>query len=533
MPLNLTMASATYNGSGKFSNSLNGGQGSASGVLPNPPLTVEGWFKTGAQTGTRVAVGRVNSLWIGTDTNIAVAKYGSGAGEVTLSSAINVADSTWHHFALVLTTGGAAFYLDGVSVATSSTTPNDAGFTLSGTPLFGVRNFGSAANYPWQGEIDEVAVRNTAQYSSGFTAPVAIFNSADANMVALYHLNGDGVNSSANFTTILPNNAGIAYSPYTWDVTSSRAKTINAGAYFKTLFTGNYCALSFDLTGINTPVPQFSYRVDGFGPWINSPVVSTLELTIPADTVNYQKHFLEVVIKSTTETQPRWSTQSTAVLLTSIALGVGETVSAPDVYPDNAIFYGDSITEGVRTVNATATDDTDRNDAAQGWAFLLGKRLGLEFGIVGFGGTGVAKSSGSGSVPSMQTSYNLLWSGTSRSFSPEPKLIIINNGTNDSGTIISACQNMLNLLLAACPTAKIAVIQPFNGSRASSWLGAIPICNDPARVLYIDTAGFFPASTSSDNLHPYGWINYSSIAPKIYPFLRQMLNPPIPFRRLF
>lgn len=525
MPLNLTMSSATYNASGKFGQSLNGGSGNASGVLPNPPLTVEAWVKAGAQTGTRVATGRVNSLWLGTDSNIAVAKYGAGGTEVSLSSGVNISDSNWHHIALVLTTTGGTFYLDGVNVASSSTTPTAAGFTLGGTTLFGVRNFGSAANYPWQGEVDDVAVRNTAQYTANFTPSASPANDSDANMVAIYHLNGNGTNSSKNYTFIAPDDTAIAYSPYTWNVTSTVAKTINPGAYFKTLFSGNYCALAFDLTGINTPLPQIEYRVDGFGAWISAPVAATVELTIPTDTQNYQKHLLEVVVKSTTETQPRWNTQSTAVVLNNIALGVGETATRPETQADNVIFFGDSITEGVRTVNSTASSDTDRNDATQGWAFKLGQMLGVEFGIVGFGGTGIAKTSGSGSVPSLQVSYNQLWNGQARSFTPEPKLIVINHGTNDSGTIISACTNMLNLLLAACPTAKIAVIQPFNGSRASSWLGAIPACNNPARVQYIDTAGFMQSNTSSDGLHPYGWVNLAVLAPKIYPFLKNMLFP--------
>ena len=41
------------------------------------------------------------------------------------------------------------------------------------------------------------------------------------------------------------------------------------------------------------------------------------------------KHLLEVIVKSTSETIPRWSPQSTAVIFTGLSLEPGGKVSAP------------------------------------------------------------------------------------------------------------------------------------------------------------------------------------------------------------
>jgi lysophospholipase L1-like esterase len=310
--------------------------------------------------------------------------------------------------------------------------------------------------------------------------------------------------------------ANVLFSPYNWDIQASSAKTINAGAYFKAIFGGTTCTLNFDMTGIASPLPQISYRVDRFGAWISVPIAATVVITIPSDTADYANkggHLLEVLVKSMTETQARWSTQATAVKLTGIVLDAGKTLGAPPALPLKAIFYGDSITEGVRTVNMTATNDTDRNDAGQGWSLEVGRILGAEVGNVGFGATGF-NVSGSGSVPALPSSYNYLYSGVARSLASQPDFIVLMEGTNDGSDVTSAATTVLNGLLAATTTSKIIVLRPFNGTAHASQLqAAIAACSAPSRVTYVDTAGWFTTANSSDSLHPYGIENITHIAP--------------------
>lgn len=326
--------------------------------------------------------------------------------------------------------------------------------------------------------------------------------------------------------TIATNNAGILYSPYNWLVTSGSAKTINGGAYFRTLFTGTACTLTFDLSNMVTPASQIEYRIDGYGPWISAVVASTVTLTVPTDTAGYQAHYLEVVVKSTTLIQNRWLSSGTSVMLvlTGIVLDNGSSLIAPQSYNKNILFYGDSITEGFKTVNSTATNDTDTSDSGQGWAFNLGKSLNANFGVVGFSGSGLI-ATGNGNVPVLSSTYNLLWQGQSRTFSPIPDLIIINEGTNDGGNdITTQAKTLLNLLFTACPGSKIVVLLTFKGTHGSEWQNAIATSNMPNLVTYIDTTGFFNSAYSSDALHPFGFTNIATIAPKIGNLVAPILN---------
>lgn len=320
--------------------------------------------------------------------------------------------------------------------------------------------------------------------------------------------------------------ANVLFSPYNWDIQASSAKTVNAGAYFKTIFGGTSCTLNFDMTGVASPLPQISYRVDRFGPWISVPIAASVAITIPADTADYANkpgHLLEVLVKSMTETQNRWSPQSTAVKLTGIVLDAGKTLSAPPALPLKAIFYGDSITEGVRTVNMTAPSDTNRNDAGQSWSLEVGRILGAEVGNVGFGGAGF-NAAGSGSVPSLPNTYGLQYAGVARSFAVSPDVIVLMYGTNDTGDVTANATTVLNGLIAAT-TSKIVVLRPFNGTAHASQLqAAIAACSAPSRCTYVDTAGWFTSANSPDTVHPYGVENITHIAPLAANAIRTVMN---------
>lgn len=333
--------------------------------------------------------------------------------------------------------------------------------------------------------------------------------------------------SAAENNAYIP--SGILFSPYNWKSVSGYAKTINAGAYFKTIFGGTACTLKFDMTGIGAPVPQISYRIDGFGPWITTEVSASVVLTIPAKVADYAAkggHLLEVIVKSTTETQNRWSPQSTAVVLTGVILDTGKSLTAPPSLPLRGLYFGDSITEGVRTVNATDANDTDRNDAAQGWAYQSAKMVGAECGNVGFGGQSYAGSGGGGGVPAIGSSFNFLWSGEARSFSPYPDYIVINEGANDSTTLTTAATAFFNSLISATTrVTKIFVMRPFSGNRASEIVSAIAACSDPSRIIYVDTTGWFTTANAADGLHPYGSENITHIAPLMAAVIRNAVAP--------
>lgn len=307
----------------------------------------------------------------------------------------------------------------------------------------------------------------------------------------------------------------ILFSPLNWNVGTGTAKTINPGAYFRTQFSGTSIALSFDMTGILTPLPQLEYRIDQKA-WAQIDLASTIALTMPSDTTTWAAHMLEVRFKAMTETQLRWATQATAVSLIGVTLDSGKALSLPPKLPLSIVGFGDSITEGCRTLHAAGTPDVASHDAAQSWLAEVAKRMGAEYGNIGFSAQGCLQG-GVGSVPSFPNTWNYLYGTTPRVWTTAPDYIFINQGTNDTGDITSTMTTVLNGMLAATPTTtKIFVMRPYKDTTHTTQLqAAIAACSAPTRCIFLDTAGFFTAANSSDNLHPFGYEEINHIAPQV------------------
>ena len=625
MANNLTLTSASFDTTGqKFgSAALSGGFGIApGGLIASLPLAFEIEFKRSTAPGSlEVIIGQSGLGWIGMTTAGHVQfEFGTNP-PVDFTSAASAADGAWHHAAISATASGFSCYLDGVLVGTSGSAPAGLMFQASGTApgavgYLGVGNHGGSQQFQFGGEVDEAAVWSGNRYPAAFARPTAPYAGSEAGLVALWHLDGNGVDSTAgptisaplvaglmaggtttvsgtfaagaptglsqvldgvtanvgsptittttgsgaaaagtwsyvlttpgagahsiqvngtgpysstgaatNFTTsaaqtttILPANAAIAYSPYTW----AAGKTINPGAYLRLAFTGGSITFNFDLSAQSAPLPQLWISIDGAPPQ-QFTLASTISPSMPATTTGWPKHFVEVVVKSTSNFVSRWSPQAAAVVLTGITLAGGATVSAPAVLPHNVLMYGDSITEGYHTV---ATGDTDGSDAALGWAYALRRLLGAEVGIVGFGGTGLL-SNGQGAVPPIGQSYTQLWSGAARSFSPSPSLVIINEGENDktavAATFQAAFQAFLTALLTSVPGCPVAVLRPFSGAQAAAIQMAIELVGSP-RLHYVDTTGLFDTTLSTDGQHPLGVANLAGIGPGVAGLVAPLLT---------
>ena len=329
-------------------------------------------------------------------------------------------------------------------------------------------------------------------------------------------------------TAVAPNSAGIFYSPYNWTApTTTVASTINAGAYFKTLYTGVNCSLNFGVANQSATYPsEIYYRVDGYEaqtPWVKANVAASVSCSPSANTSNsnYAYHLLEVVVKSTSQNVTRWSASSaSAVNFTGLTLGAAASVVAPSTYPKRCLIYGDSRTEGVRTINQTASNDADQNDVLNTWDWQVAEHLDCEFGIVGFGSQGVV-ATGSGSVPALPSSYALVNAGVGRSFSIAPDLVIEEMGANDSGQTAAAYQSaessFLSGILAATPsTTKVAVLGDFSGYQNAASQAAVA-ASGSGRVSYVDMTGVFTAAYGADtlNLHPTGANDSGLMAPQI------------------
>ena len=327
---------------------------------------------------------------------------------------------------------------------------------------------------------------------------------------------------AAAYTTYTPDNAAISYSPYAWDVTSASASTINSASSFRTLFSGTFLNLTFDVSSMVTPASQLYWKVDN-GPLTPTTISSVIPVTILLNvsaTVPY--HTLEVMVKSTTERANRWFTgpgvNSTRIIFTGLVTD-GDIV--PFLGPTlNVLIYGDSISEGVLTLGGSKPFDTDHNDGSVVYSYAIGRLLGVEMGVIGFGATGLSRG-GSGNVPALGVSWNQLWNGTARVFTPKPDLIVFNEGTNDGNNNITASFiSVLNSLMIACPNTPVAIMLPFNGAQKDNLLAIVAAT---LGTTFVDTTGFYNQSLGGA-LHPTGPNDVARIAPQLAAKLRPILS---------
>lgn len=504
---------------GKFGSCLSSGALGTTANLNSAVGTLEAWVKF-TDPNTHVAVGNsgtgVNGIWIGVSAGHALSGLPATAGP---SGAATINDNQWHHIALTTDGSQARLWVDGVLDASLPYTGTfNLGNGVAGTTAVG--GYGTDASYDFDGLIDEVRISNIVRYTGAFTPPTTAFN-ADANAVALYHLDGSGIDSGAGAgATVIPNDTNIVYSPYNWDVTGARAATINPGAYFRaTLNNATGITLNFDMTGVSAPVPRIKVRVDG-GTWTVYDLAAEVALTMPTDN-SWTVHTVEVVVVATSEFVNRWNPQNAIVNFTGMTCTGSPVTTRPGVKsPINMLILGDSITEGYKTLKNLTTPDG--SDASVGWAYLQRNLLGVEVGVVGFGAQGWLVG-GQGGVPALPAAYTSLWgSGPSRSFTtPAPDVIVINMGENDGTNDTTATvTSFLNALLTAAPSAKIAVMRPFSGAQAAHLQAAIAACSSPGRVTYVDTSGWWTSGDSFDGQHPTGYVDQATLGPKLANALR-------------
>lgn len=332
---------------------------------------------------------------------------------------------------------------------------------------------------------------------------------------------GQGLSSTTG-TLIDASSPNILYSPFNWHVVAGSAKTINAGAYLRTIFGGTSLAITTETRANSSPYSQLWIRVDNQA-WVQYSLAPDNPTLVVASHLENRKHLLEVLVKSTSESLARWYNSQTVVNLTGFFVDYGQELSLPNRRTKNILIYGDSITEGVRAINSTAVNDTDRNDAQGSYAYAISTAFDAEVGIVAFGAAGIT-AYGTGGVPALPSSYDLIYSGVPRSFAaPAPDLVIYLIGSNDPGSITAGLAKVIHGIIGAAPSSKHLVFIPFNNSHASEIAAAVAAIESP-NVTFASTAGFFNPADSSDGMHPYNYSHIGLVAPRMFPVIRGALD---------
>lgn len=266
--------------------------------------------------------------------------------------------------------------------------------------------------------------------------------------------------------------------------------TINQGSefYFKVKNTTTINVNFVPNTALKTPV--FAYSIDG------APMTRQLITAPTLPTVTTGEHIVRIVVEALDEHEDKWNGEK-GVSFRDVTVDIGGVVIG--VLPKNRkiMFFGDSITEGIRVLNMNA--DPDGNSATGAFPFIASSKLNAISYRVGFGASGIT-TGGSGYVPPLlQNIDNMTASKTTPYY--EPDIVVVNIGTNDgkstSSNFITQFNTTLDRLSIKYSGTPIFVILPFNGAKRSE----ITTCvNSRSNIYLIDTAGWGVSTT--DGVHP-------------------------------
>lgn len=197
-PWNMTATGATYGAQEQtgFGQTMSGGTAIVTAGLGSTPsftnYTVDCWFTySGAPGATQVLVGGMGSDYLGI--NSAGKVLGGGSGVVGTTTLVA---GKRYHARLQRGALGSQIYLQNITDATAGAREGtnaaaDTNSVISAT--LAVRNLGGA-NALTVATLDEVAYFQavlTTPSASSYTAPTTPYVGNEANLIALYHLDGD------------------------------------------------------------------------------------------------------------------------------------------------------------------------------------------------------------------------------------------------------------------------------------------------------------------------------------------------------
>lgn len=339
--------------------------------------------------------------------------------------------------------------------------------------------------------------------------------------------------ATASFTASVPpaqiavNDAGLFFSPYNWLLNGSTdARTVNPGAYVKTVFSGTSCVLKVSVASLvsasvaSDDYPVLAYSVDGVA-FVRTKLTSATATVTLATGLADTTHTLELHFAAGISTYDRWTTPDYNLKITGFTLDPSKVVSSPTLLSGRMVVYGDSHAEGVEDIGDGV--DVDNQDALQTFSALIGRALNCEYGIIGFAGQGY-QDTGQGNVPELSNAWNLYWSGQSRLsgglFSPAPDWVVSAHGHNDSGasdgTVQAAVESQIAAWRAAAPSAKIAICVP-PGQQKRSAITAAELAAGDATSYLVDAAedllhgSYLQTPTNSVHLTVRGHARYGAI----------------------
>lgn len=318
-------------------------------------------------------------------------------------------------------------------------------------------------------------------------------------------------------TTIPVNNAAFlaGLPPGDWVTSgSSYVQNSNAGAYFKVNFTGTSFGIAVDVSSmvsqgyVANTYPILKWSVDGgsFTSYQLTPTDTTVTL---ATGLSNSTHSIYVISRAYdgSGSSNRWN-GNMSLKITGLVVDTGKTLAAATLRTGGTMLvFGDSISAGFN-VFGTGNPTPQYQDSDLGYQSILAGMMNVEYADCAFEGQSW-EGSGFMGVPNFPNSWNLILSGVTRTFSPQPNFVMINMGTNGGVNSSFTVYTMLSNLRTACgANCRIFLIIPFDQNGVTnltagfnSWTTANP--GDKSNLFDLGTTGAnVVINNSYDGLHP-------------------------------
>jgi len=381
-----------------------------------------------------------------------------------------------------------------------------------------------------------------ATAAPGNNALYYIVKAYDASGTPLYSWPSNEV-ASFGYLSVAPANAAILYSDGTaqrvWDKRNpARYVSASTGAGFRFFYANSATvALKFDTSALTAggiaanAWPQIGVRFGGHGAWQRFALASTIAVAAPPNAGAYYR-VVEVIIMTIPGGVDRWLTPVAGVVFMGVSVDLGATVVAPPPRAKTMMVYGDSISEGQRTISNTGVDSVD-NDVTLDYSYALGEALDAQVSLVATQGIGVAATFNAASnqppyyVSPSTKSFDSLYSGCARDLTGLD-LVLFFVGQNDAtdtggGAVQTGLVAMMTAIRAASPTCQFLVCGDLKNIARGGEQGAAVAMG--ATYLYPPTLPYDPYKEMLDQNHPTGDMHATKILPVVLPAARKALFP--------
>ncbi len=299
---------------------------------------------------------------------------------------------------------------------------------------------------------------------------------------------------------ITPTCGSVSYTGR-WEVTEKYAAATACGSSFTVSFKGESAVLMFDVSRCEAPFPHIYVSVDG-GAMSECVIDSLIRVRCGAG-----RHVLKVMLKSSLETQNRWSSP----IASAVFLGCADTEpGAPEKDTRPVIeFAGDSVTEGSSVFPEYICHNDERwlenlvwtNDVCASYSYKTSKLLNMRGVFMGYGSTGVTVSGGGG-VPRAAEAYPFVREGVR--YAQRADIVVLNYGANDRSAekdrFMSCYRELLHAVSSHNPRAALFAVSPFCGAFVDEISSVVESYNreNASNVRFVDASHWIP----HEPLHP-------------------------------